>query len=118
MLTIHPGETRDVELPDRKGKLEGKPDWRITPPDVASLVVMGDGSRAVLTAGPRPGRADIVVAGLRGGEPFEETIAVRVAGKPVAEEAPAEPAEPAGEKPARSRKAKDAPGEGAEGDPE
>jgi hypothetical protein len=114
MLTLHPGATETVELPARDGKPEGRPAWRIVPPDVASLVVMDDGSRAALTAGPRPGRADIVVASVRDGEAVEDRIAVRVAGRPAAEETPAAPAE---ERPARSRKAKAGPGEGGEDEP-
>jgi hypothetical protein len=96
MLTVHPGESVEVELPKAEGRLEGRPAWSLDTPGVASLVVHGDGSGATLTAGPEPAMFAIEVEARRatkdGLEPQRTTIKVATGG---GRAAPAEEPPPA-----------------------
>lgn len=96
MTTMQPGETADLELPAAKGELIGRPDWRLSAADVASLVVEPDGRSARITAGRETGTVDVLVVTTRqeGDETREDvsTIGVKIAGKPV-EQPPAPVAE-------------------------
>jgi hypothetical protein len=89
MLTLKPGDSRELTLPELDGgTLQGKPTWRTWPPDVLSVVVHGDGLTAVVTAGQRPGRVAHVFAEARwktddGLMSAMQSMAVAVAGEDV-----------------------------------
>lgn len=50
-LTLAQGESESLSLEKGTGKLIGKPRWTADPADVVSVVVHGDGTRAVVTPG-------------------------------------------------------------------
>jgi hypothetical protein len=72
MLTMKPGDTRDLAMPLPEGaKLVGdrKPSWLTYPPDTLSLVTNADGDVATVTVGAgQEGRSALVecVALLKG----------------------------------------------------
>jgi hypothetical protein len=75
-VSIAARESQPLELPKRKGagKPVSPPRWTTSPHGVVSLVLHGDHTFAVVTAGPRPGKTTVTAEWLEDHDGKLETV--------------------------------------------